>query len=161
MITQKELKELLHYDPETGIFTWKATLTGTAKKGGIAGHQHKSGYIKIMIRGKYYYAHRLAWLYINAKFPEKYIDHINQTKNDNRIDNLREATNSQNQMNISKHPRNTSGVRGVCYNKQTVQWKVQMRVNGKDVFLGYYDYLIQAKNVRLEAEKYYFGEFAN
>jgi len=111
MITQQELKELLHYNPETGIFTRKTKVNRNKVIGSIAGTTDFHGYVAIAIDGKKYKAHRLAWLYMYGKFPDNCIDHINNITTDNRIVNLRDATLSQNQCNKKINVNNSSGVR--------------------------------------------------
>ena len=103
----KRLQEILDYDQETGIFTWKINQCGARKKGQIAGTKNKNGYIVIRHK-KLYYAHRLAWLYVHGIFPDSVIDHINRNKSDNRINNLRSVSHADNMYN-----RIASGV--PCY----------------------------------------------
>ena len=98
MITQKELKELLQYNENTGIFTWKINKAKQIQIGSVAGYLHHTGYIFIKINNKNYLAHRLAWLFIYGKIP-KMIDHINRQRNDNRINNLRETNYKDNRLN--------------------------------------------------------------
>ena len=76
MLTQAKLKEVLHYDPETGDFTWQVSTANCIKVGALAGSKDSYGYHKIAIKGKTYKAHRLAWLYTHGEFPEDAIDHI-------------------------------------------------------------------------------------
>ena len=99
MITQTRLKELLNYDPISGIFTWK-TSRGGRKPGSIAGTKciHK-GYITIQIDGTLYRAHRLAFLYMIGRLPEDQVDHIDRCKDNNAWSNLRECTQAENQLN--------------------------------------------------------------
>ena len=91
-ITQEELKQLIHYDPNTGIFTWKPRQDKRwdarfANK--TAGTRHRDGYIAIKIREKVWLAHRLAWFYMTGAWPESFIGHINDDKTDNRWENLK------------------------------------------------------------------------
>lgn len=153
MITKKRLEEVLSYDPRTGVFI-NITNRGKTKKGSIAGTKHHKGYIIIAIDGKTHRAHRLAWLYVYGKFPEKYLDHINEVKDDNRIVNLRLATNQENQHNIS-NPRvsNTSGYVGVSWHKRYDKWIARIKINGKKKHLGYFDTAEQASKAYLEAKR--------
>ncbi|MDQ6968711.1 MAG: HNH endonuclease [Mariprofundaceae bacterium] len=137
-LTQEILKEILQYNPDTGIFTWKKKPANNIHVGDVAGGVDK-GYIRIRIQGRMYRAHRLAWLFSHGVFPPDQIDHINHHKNDNRIINLREATPTENQHNASLHKNNTSGVNGIGWSKGSKKWKVQIKVAGKDIHLGYYD----------------------
>ena len=84
MLTQERLKELLHYDEETGLFTRK-TRVASRMKGTISGARHNKGYVQIMIDGDNYLAHRLAWFYVYGEWPKNQIDHINRIKTDNKI----------------------------------------------------------------------------
>jgi hypothetical protein len=106
MLNQKTLKKYLNYDPETGVFKRKIN-SGKAKIGDVAGGINGSGYICIRINSVKYRAHRLAWLYVHGKFPDNQIDHINRVKNDNRIDNLRDVTQSVNARNRDLLSTNT------------------------------------------------------
>lgn len=137
MITQTELKELLDYNPETGIFTWKVYRQGVKGIGSVAGYLNKAGYIKIMINGKFYQAHRLAWFYIHGEWPKNYIDHINGQKDDNRIENLRDVSRNQNQQNRNCH-RNGHLI-GTTFNKHAKKWQSQIVINGKQKHIGLFE----------------------
>lgn len=140
MITQNELKEILHYDPETGIFTrLVASSNNKMKAGQVAGGVSDKGYIRIRIRGKRYLAHRLAWLYVYGTFPTDGTDHVNGVRDDNRLCNLRPATKSQNGMNQGKQRSNTSGFKGVYWSSQHQKWRAQCVANGKKYYLGLFD----------------------
>lgn len=118
-LTAERLRELLSYDPETGIFRRVATRR-QVKSGDIAGSDDGKGYWRIRVNGEKHRAHRLAWLYVNGAWPIDQLDHINGDKLDNRICNLREATNSENQQNRSLPKSNTSGRLGVHFDKQKI-----------------------------------------
>jgi hypothetical protein len=153
MITQSELKYKLYYNQDTGIFTW-------IKTGKIAGFT-RNGYIIICINQKEYRAHRLAWLYVYGKMPIKFIDHINLNKSDNKISNLREATKSENAMNVKLSSKNKSGYKGVSWNKEKNKWKVALKLNGKQKHFGYFNDLEFASLIAKEAIDKYHKEFAN
>ncbi|WP_072270300.1 HNH endonuclease [Serratia marcescens] len=138
LISHDELKKIIHYDPDTGIFVWALNRMGGAKRGSIAGTLTPDGYVKISVKNKSVFAHRLAWFYLYGKWPSKHIDHIDRDKSNNRISNLREATRSQNGANIGLKSHNTSGFRGVSYSKEHCKWFAQITHNGKKAFLGYY-----------------------
>lgn len=137
MITQSSLHEVLHYDQFTGIFTWLKDGKGR-KAGEIAGRENK-GYIQIKLFGESYQAHRLAWFYITGNWPSKHIDHINGVKICNILSNLRECTDSQNQFNTGARSDNTSGFKGVTWNKAGNKWQAQAKLNGKNHYLGLFD----------------------
>jgi hypothetical protein len=137
MLTQAELKELLHYDEETGIFTWKVS-TGRSKVGQIAGSPSQK-YIHISIKGKKYKAHRLAWLYVYGVWPIGILDHEDQVRHHNWIKNLRQVTHSENGQNRWKNRNNTSGHKGVTFHKRWKKWVARIKVQGKQIFLGNFD----------------------
>lgn len=137
MLTQERLKELLHYEENTGLFIRK-TNVNRHKTGSISGARQNKGYIQIMIDNKNYLAHRLAWFYIYGEWPKNQIDHINRIKTDNRICNLRDVNNSINQHNNSIRKHNTSGTTGVMNYKSRNCWAAQIYVNNKRIYLGIY-----------------------
>lgn len=137
MLTQNELKEQLNYNVETGIFTRKVSVSPRVKVGGVAGGLNEYGYILIQVNKKDYRAHRLAWLYVYGVWPKGQIDLINGVKTDNRIGNLRDVTNRQNQQNTYKH-RNGKLV-GATYHKHNKKWVSQIYINGKQINLGYFN----------------------
>lgn len=152
MLTQKELKKILKYNYNTGAFTWIKRLSNRSIIGKSAGSL-SNGYILIMIEGKNYRAHRLAWLYHYGYMPENGIDHINRDKSDNRIENLREVSQQCNTRNTSNFKHNTSGVKGVSWFSRTNKWIARIKVNGKEYHLGYHKDLIEAVAHRLAAEQ--------
>jgi len=153
MLTQERLKELLHYDPDTGIFI-NLTQRGHAKIGAVAGSKYSNGYIHIQINRKRYLAHRLAWLYAYEEFPAKSLDHINEVKDDNRIINLRVATHQENLHNVSSpQTNNTSGFLGVGWHKQRKKWYAEIRLNGRKKHLGLFNTAEEASEVYLAAKR--------
>lgn len=126
-LTQKRLKELLHYSPDTGVFTWRHRMMKrnipSRRNGKTAGSITALGYIVIVLNYKHLYAHRLAWLYTHGYIPENEIDHINKTKTDNSISNLREVSRSCNAINTINQKNNTSGVKGVYWRKERKKWQ--------------------------------------
>lgn len=136
-LTAERLRELLNYDPETGVFI-RLCDYGTAKTGDVAGGIDH-GYIQISVLGEKHFAHRLAWLYIHAVFPANFLDHINGIRSDNRICNLREATHSENSQNQALNRRNTSGFQGVCQDKRDGKYTARVTHHGKTFSFGYHD----------------------
>lgn len=131
-LTQERLKAVLHYDPETGVFTW-ITRAGHVLAGTRAGGLHPAGYIFIKIDCTHRPAHRLAFLYMEGKFPPDQVDHINRIRNDNRWCNLRHATQKENSENKIT---NTEFI-GVMRNKKRNKWEVKSARNGgKQIYLG-------------------------
>src|SRR4051812_4396707 len=117
MITAERLRQVLSYDPETGVFLWKEKIARKVVVGRKAGNIGNFGYIYIRIAGKLYYGHRLAWLYVHGVWPEKGIDHRNGVPDDNRIANLRPANQSENNQNMRLPKHNKSGFMGVSFFK--------------------------------------------
>ena len=136
MMNPTELHDLLHYNPETGYLIWKVNAARRRKAGQIAGCRAEKGRVLIGIRGKLYKAHRIIWAMTTGQWPTHQIDHINEDPSDNRWENLREATKSQNMKNITKIKSNTSGYKGVYWNKQCSRWMAKIVVNGKQHHLG-------------------------
>jgi len=155
MITQKELKRILYYNPETGIFIWLFKNGNHIKMGDIAGSIDAGGYIIIKINGKQYKAHRLAWLYITSFWPKNDIDHKDQVRNNNIFSNLRDATHQINSKNKSMSKNNTSGFAGVTFHKATKKWLVQIKVNYRQIYLGVYKDINEAIKIRKQANIMY------
>ena len=153
MITQARLKELLHYDPETGIFTRIKSYCSKAKIGNIAGVLKKDGYLRIGVDGRHL-AHRLAFVYMTGEF-SKVTDHINGNRSDNRWENLRSVTNNENLKNQKMRSTNTSGVMGVYWSKVSKKWAASIRSNGGKFHLGVFDDINDAYAARRAAEKKY------
>lgn len=158
-MTQKELKEILYYDKDTGIFTWRVRKAYKTKVGGIAGTLEE-GYRYIAMNGKRYRAHRLAWLYTYGELPKGQIDHGDHNKDNNQIKNLRDVTSSQNSKNRSISNRNTSGTPGVIWHKHTNKWCAQIAVNGKKKWLGVFTSKQKAIKAR-EIAKVEYGYHTN
>lgn len=139
MLTQERLKELLHYNPDTGIFTWALPTNKKFKPGQIAGCLNAGGYFCIGMDGKNYLSHRLAWLYVYGKWPNNEIDHKDGNTKNNIFKNLRDATKNINQQNQRK-PRkdNTSGFLGVTWCKKHNAWIARIGINGTRKHIGVY-----------------------
>lgn len=152
-LTQKRLKELLDYNPETGDFTWKIDRGRTAKKGDTAGYTDPDGYKQIRIGKTLYQSHRLAWFYTYGYFSENDTDHINRNPSDNRIVNLREVSHQCNLRNQGNPKNNKSGVKGVCWKASDKKWVAQITVMNKNKNLGRYLDFDDAVCARLAAEQ--------
>ena len=151
MITQSRLKEVLAYDFESGVFTWKVSRNGI-RDNKVAGAKNKHGYIYIQIDTKLHLAHRLAFVYMTGDFPENQTDHINGVRNDNRWRNLRPVTRSENLRNQAKAKNNRSGITGVSWEKRAGKWRAKIMANGKQKHIGYFDNLFEAVAARKSAE---------
>ena len=144
------LRELLQYDPETGIFTWAISRKGCSI-GTLAGNTNKvNGYQYICIDGYKHTSQRLAWVYVYGRLPNTEVDHINHNKLDNRISNLREVTRAENMQNLQK-ARNSSGFIGLTFSRN--RWVPSIRINGKKKYLGVYKTPEEAHHAYVEAKR--------
>lgn len=154
-IAYERLRDVLDYDANTGLFTWKKTVSNV-RVGSVAGCMNNgNGYISIGIDKKIYYAHRLAWLYIYGYLPEHGIDHIDRNKKNNKINNLREANQSCNMRNTGNQKNNTSGVKGVNLSSSKNKWRSRVKINKKEICIGIFENFNDAVKARWEAEKKY------
>lgn len=160
-ITAEEARQLFHYDPETGDLTWKVSPCNRAPVGRVVRAPNDKGYYTVMVRGKTYKAHRLIWLIATGTWPAEHIDHINGDKTDNRVENLREATNAENMQNRAAPRNNTSGYKGVSWHKRDRKWRAKIQVDGKRRYLGHFDTPEEAHAAYCEAAREHHGEFAN
>lgn len=158
-LTIDRLRELLTYDPATGLFYWRKPRP-FCSTGKAAGGVTPYGYIRIVIDGRPHQAHRLAWFYTYGFWPEQEIDHINGDRSDNRLRNLREATPSQNQANKAMRRDNASGVKGVTWDKARGKWKAMISVNCKTINLGRFDDIEAAATAYAAAASAHFGPYA-
>jgi hypothetical protein len=122
---------------------------------------HINGYLECSLDSKRYYLHRLAWFYVYKVWPSDNIDHINGNKSDNRLVNLRQATQSQNMHNRNKYKNNTSGYKGVTWHKQYKKWNAQITYNNKLINLGFFDCPVEAHKAYCKAADKMHKEFAN
>ena len=157
-LTAEYLRSVLHYDSDTGIFTWKVRTANRVKVGDVAGCPGGGGYLRLRLQSRPYQAHRLAWLHTYGVWPKDQIDHTNRIRTDNRISNLREVTNKQNGQNRSKRSDNTSGHPGVSWHKRISKWRAQIRHNQKRIHLGYFTNIEDAIAARKAAEKIYWAD---
>ncbi|MBL3524167.1 HNH endonuclease [Serratia plymuthica] len=159
MVTYIELLSRLDYTPTTGVFIWKIPPNFHPElKGKTAGTKTPDGYIKIRINGKKYFAHRLAWLFHFGDFPEMEIDHKNRIRHDNRINNLRLASNPQNQANRRRKTGKifTKGVRILPSGK----FNARISFNKKLINLGTFDTEKIAGAAYLQAARKFYGKYA-
>jgi hypothetical protein len=160
MIDQSTIRDVLHYDPSTGVFTWRKRPSNRVEVGSEAGCFNGRGYRRINIGGAKYLAHHLAWLYVHGKLPEVELDHINGDPADNRFANLREATRAQNGCNLRLSRANTSGHTGVGWDARRKKWYARIDAKRCGKHLGYFDKKEDAIAARRSAALRYFGEFA-
>lgn len=147
MISQRILRALFSYDIDTGYLSWK-----DPKKGRID-HKGSQGYSRACLFGSYYSIQKLVWLYHYGYYPEKILDHKNGIKTDNRIENLREVSAAENCRNRPRYKNNSSGVRGVSWNKGSNTWIASIQYNKKFYSLGSSKDFTEAVYLRYTAEK--------
>jgi len=152
-LTQKRLKEVLSYNPKTGIFIWINTKAHRLNNGDVAGYKEPDGYIQIRVYGVLQKAHRLAWLYVYGYLPENDLDHIDRVPYHNWIDNLREVSASCNMRNCGNRKNNTSGIKGVSFDKRKNKWASYLMVNYVKKNLGTYISFDNAVCARLAGEQ--------
>lgn len=159
-ITAERLREVLSYDPVTGIFHWLKSLSARAMAGAVAGSLKPSGYICINIDGNRHRAHRLAWIYMTGKAPAKMVDHRDNIRHHNWWSNLREADNQQNGANSRRKHFGTSGYKGVGWSKQRQKWMAKITVSRRQIHIGFYESKEEAAAAYARAARTHFGEFA-
>lgn len=152
ILTQAELKKVLSYNPETGIFIWKKK--NGVPEGKIAGSHDEKGYLRIRIYKKSYRVHRLAFLYMTGDMPE-FVDHQNHIRDDNRWTNIVPATKKTNGQNSNLSSNNKSGITGVFWHKHANKWVAKIVVDSRRIHLGCFLDIADAIKARLEAEKIY------
>lgn len=155
-----ELKEYLAYDPGAGVFRWRKVTSFRVKVGALAGCRRRNGYVVVCLDQVFYYAHQLVWLFETGSWPEEDIDHANRNKSDNRFVNLRAATRTQNNGNQGLSSRNTSGIKGVSWNKAVSKWCAQIGRKGQRHLVEFYASKEQAAAAYERMAQEYFGEFA-
>ena len=150
-LTAERLREVLNYNPETGVFTWRTTTNRKIRIGDIAGTD-SHGYVAIRIDGRRYLAHRLAWLWMNGEWPASIIDHEDTNPSNNRWENLRLATHRINMQNRRRATFNSStGLLGVAKNRSSFQ--AQIGANGETHYLGCYATAEEAHAVYVAAKR--------
>ena len=170
-LTQKLLKELLTYNPKTGDLIWKKrplefftncdnphlqkTSWNTKYAGNIAGSLGQNGYLYTRVIDTHYLVHRLVWLLVHGYTPEKGLDHIDRDKLNNRVENLREVSQSCNMRNKSIQSNNKSGVTGVSWSEERGKWQVYIKSNTVTVGIGRYINFDEAVKARWAAEVKY------
>lgn len=173
LITAEELRRILSYDHETGLWTWlpRSLRPGLERidRGWNTRFSWKPVAIRLDRRGyqiiafapyNNIFAHRLAWFYITGKWPAEELDHINGNPLDNRMINLREATRKQNMINQKTRSNNTSGVKGVSWSKKSGAWYAYINKDKIMYSLGMFDNIDDAIRTRKEAEREFHGEWA-
>lgn len=157
------LRDLLSYNPDTGILSWRTSRRGCKMDRTICSTD-SSGYRQIRVCGGRYQEHILVWFYVTGQWPRDEIDHINLNKIDNRFKNLREAPRRLNAANRPVRRDAKSGVKGVYqsgfYKNGDAAWIAYITVNRKQMYLGRYRSKEVAHNAYVAAAEKYFGKFA-
>lgn len=154
------LRSLLHYDPNTGVFTRAVDRPPFFLAGEIAGSLTDKGYNRIGVNYRDYPASRLAWLYMTGEWPLGEVDHKNTIRNDDRWHNLRPATRQQNCQNMNRGASNKSGFKGVSWHEKYGKWRATIKTNGKSFHLGYFDNPAIASEAYKDRALKIFGAFA-
>lgn len=153
-LSQAELKALLDYNPETGLFTWR-------HDGKTAGTPTAEGYIAIRLLGRGVLAHRLAYFWMYGQWPLDQIDHVNRIRDDNRLINIRPATAHQNSLNRGVTTRSKSGYKGVFWDKNRQTWKAVITIDGrKHQIRGKFRTAVEAHYAYARAARLHHKEFA-
>lgn len=158
-LTQERLRELLHYDPDSAVFT-RIKTAGRYVAGTIAGSRDADGYLRISIDGKHYRSARLACLYMTGEMPVE-ADHVNRIRHDDRWLNIRKSDRRQNAANRNLQSNNTSGVKGISLDKRRNLWGVNATIGGKLRWFGYFEDKELAELVASEVRSKIYGEFAS
>lgn len=152
MVDITAAKELLAYDPESGLFTWKVGRGGGVKPGTTAGSLDSKGYVQIKVNGRLVLAHRLAWAFTRGDWPAGHLDHIDRNPKNNAIANLRQCSHAENHQNVGLRVDSSSGVTGVSFIKKSSKWLAYVCVNQKRHRLGQFDTFDEAVRARIAAK---------
>ncbi len=154
IITAQRLREVMSYDPQSGVFTWRISPTARIHAGEQAGWAEPDGRCRIMIDARTYYASRLAWLWMKGVWPSKFVDHMNGDGSDNKWLNLRDTSVSGNNQNQRKPgSTNTSGYLGVTWDAASNKWLAQIKLNNRTKGLGRFDDVRDAAQAYLRAKR--------
>jgi hypothetical protein len=156
MLTVERLREVLNYDPTTGLLAWRTRISIRVMPGKIAGHQNRYGYISLRIDGILYQAHVLAWFYMTGEWIPGGIDHRDLDGANNKWINLRRANRSQQEGNTRINKRNMVGLKGVGRNGKIGKYRARC----KNIMLGWFDCPAAAHLAYIIAADKEFGEFA-
>lgn len=135
-LTAERLREVLNYNPDTGVFSWRIVPHNRFRVGDIAGTKHAQGYRIIAVSRVYFMEHRLVWLWVHGVWPKEGIDHINGVRDDNRIANLREATKAENSQNRKAKTGGGEFGLGTTYNKSAKKWQATIGIGRRREHLG-------------------------
>lgn len=171
-LTSEYVRRIVDYDPHTGVLTWLPRTPDMFDDGGhsaehnsrkwnarfagsIASTKNAHGYVCVRINGNRYLAHRIAWLYMVGSWPPDQIDHKNGDTGDNRWDNLRLATHSENHQNLKVKKSNRSGYSGVHWHVARSKWAASIKFQRRNIHLGFFDSAEDAHAAYLQAKAKY------
>lgn len=154
MLTQKRLLEIVHYDPETGVLTWREPGRKRIVGERVGSSKGAGWYRQVTLNGYNYLEHRLIWFYVKGRWPKE-VDHKNRNKADNRWVNLHEVTHKQNGENNQVRKNNTSGVPGVSFDKRG-WWASYIKSNRKKIHFGCFKDFTEAVAARKQGEADHF-----
>ena len=157
LLSYEDAHELFYQDKETGTLHWKVSPAIRVKPGDVAGHVDSVGYRIVEVNNRAYACHRVVWLMHYGSWPKQFVDHINRDKADNRIENLRDVSNTINCRNHALRKVNKSGHTGVHWHKALSKWTAQINVGKTKKHLGVYEDLEDAVKARKDAEEKYWG----
>lgn len=157
VLTRDRLLEVLRYDPATGQMYWRVSR-GTRAVGDVAGNKRIDGYVYIKIDRVLYRRTRLIWLYLHGRWPREHVDHINRNTPDDRLENLREATRSQNLGNRKINKNNSTGFKGV--HERNGRFRAYINEGGRRINVGSYATAHEAGAAYFVKAQELFGEFA-
>jgi hypothetical protein len=160
-LTVERLREVLDYDPATGVFTWLIATSRRVRIGSVAGTVDPRGYRHINVDGHRYYAHRLAWFYVYGEWPAGILDHEDQVPGHDWFKNLRPATQSKNLANSRRKTDSLSGFKGVAYVPRLSRWQARVAINGKRFYIGSFATPEEAHAAYMAKARELYGEFAN
>jgi hypothetical protein len=159
-MTKEMLNDVFEY--YDGKLFWKKKTAPCIRIGDRVGTLRESGYRVLTLYKKYHMEHRVIWMFHYGDIPKGYeIDHIDEVKDNNKIENLRLATPSENQYNVSATKHSKTGLKGAAFHKRDKKWFASIRHNGKRIYLGYYNSPEQAHQAYKKAAIELHGEFAN
>ena len=154
ILSATELRDLLSYNSDTGLFTRLITTSTNARKGSVAGYISPIGYRVISLKNRQFYGHRLAWLYTYGEFPKGQIDHIDGDRSNNAIANLRDVPEGINRQNLREPPRhNLLGILGVSVSTTGKRYHARIQLNGSKTHLGTFDTAEEAQAAYLLAKR--------
>ena len=161
VLTYEEARILWAYDPDTGILSWRVNVNSRVRAGDPAGSV-REGYVKLTYRRRKYRASRIIWLLMTCEWPPPgfEIDHRDRISTNDRWVNLRLATSAQNKANMRAPDTNTSGRKGVSFNREKGKWVVYLSHGGRREHLGFFTEFVDAIQARAEAEDKFQKEFA-